>query len=178
MRLGSYLAIAAICGLLVGCSGNPVKSAGGVDMATVHKLHTNPEGHTVEQQNIIDRITADNKPGSVKHLYVMSAYSGQVLLYSPVRGKVTSGGKKLTPTRIEGVEGGSTKPIIDIDGRKYGVSELPNEDGTFGSGSSDYLYWFTPDGRYHQHYLSGGQIVHVSDTPIAVKNVAITIESK
>ena len=40
------------------------------------------DGLTVEQRNVRDRLVADNKPGSIKHLYVISAYSGQVLIYN------------------------------------------------------------------------------------------------
>lgn len=164
---------------VAGCSKpTEVQSASGVQIATVGQIPLSAEGQTVEQKNIIDRIKADNDPGSLKHLYVISAYSGQTILYSPVRGKVTSGGKRLTPARIEGSVDTTDLPSLKIAGHRYYVSDLPSEDGTYGSTSADYLFWFTPDGRYHQHYLSGGQIVHVSDSPMSVKGVIITVESK
>jgi len=46
--------------------------------------------------------------------------------------------------------------------------------GTYGS-SMDYLYWWDEQGRYHQHYVAGGQIVHVSSDPVAVKSVLINL---
>src|SRR5262245_26679115 len=54
-------------------------------------------GRTTEQRNVRARIAMDNKPGVIKHLYVLSAYSGQCILYSTVKGKVTSSGKRLSP---------------------------------------------------------------------------------
>src|SRR3989344_8034603 len=88
---------------LAGC--NPAaQSASGVDKAQV-QVPTGPDGLTAEQRNIRDRLIEDNKPGSVKHLYVISAYSGQGIIYSTVRGKVTSGGKRLTPTEVAATDG-------------------------------------------------------------------------
>ena len=68
-----------------GTEGNVKK----VDPSAV--VQTNLQGVTVEQQNIIDRLKTDNEPGAIKHLYVISPFSGQVLLYSTVKGKITSG---------------------------------------------------------------------------------------
>jgi hypothetical protein len=71
------------------------------------RSQTGTDGLTVEQRNIRDRLKIDNLPGSIKHLYVISAYSGQVLLYSTVRGKITSGGKRLTPSMVAVQRGSS-----------------------------------------------------------------------
>src|SRR3989338_8491698 len=98
----AVLVSVVIIGVLAGCdrqSASPAQSASGVKKATV-QIQTNADGLTAEQQNIRDRLLEDNKLGSVKHLYIISAYSGQVIIYSTVRRKVTSGGKRLTPTSI------------------------------------------------------------------------------
>lgn len=66
--------------ILAGCgaqSSQP-QSASGVKKADV-KVQTGADGLTVEQRNVGQRLDADNKPGSIKHLYVISAYSGQVM---------------------------------------------------------------------------------------------------
>lgn len=55
------------------------QSASGVTKATV-RVQTDLSGKTIEQNNIINRLLEDNKPGSIKHLYIISAYSGQVLI--------------------------------------------------------------------------------------------------
>jgi len=162
-----------------GCTRTPeAQSVSGVKMAVVGKAEVNGSGHTVEQQNAIDRIKHDNEVGALKHLYIISPYSGQVILYSPVKGKVTTGGKRLTPRTIEPTADGTANlPVVNIGGVNYRTKEVANEDGTFGGGDAPYLFWFTPDGRYHQHYLSGGAIVHVSDQPMQVKGVIISTEA-
>lgn len=150
------------------------QSASGVEKAEV-TVPTDQSGLTAEQKNIRDRLLEDNKPGSVKHLYVISAYSGQVIIYSTVRGKVTSGGKRITPTSVSSNECEGSFIPVDINGRKYRTAEVLQDDGTYGQ-SSEYLYWWDTKGVYHQHYVSGGQIVHVSNQPLAVKSIVINME--
>lgn len=150
------------------------QSASGVKKATV-LVPTNPEGLTIEQQNIRDRLLEDNKPGSVKHLYVISAYSGQVIIYSTVRGKPTSGGKRLTPFEVAASTNRDFGFPVTIGNEQHITGEVLQDDGTYGH-SADYLYWWDTKGVYHQHYVSGGQIVHVSNQPLAVKGIIINME--
>lgn len=162
-----------------GCYDTPqAHSDSGVKKATV-KIKTDVSGHTVEQQNIIDRVSQDNQPGSIKHLYIISPYSGQVILYSTVRGKVTSGGKRLTPKTVTNSPYTSewSGMGVTINDQKYRTEEVLQDDGTYGD-SGDYLFWFSSNGRYHQHYLTGGQIIHVSSEPVAVKSVIINTEAQ
>lgn len=155
-------------------------SASGVNKATVH-VDTDPQGLTTEQHNIMDRLHEDNKPGSIKHLYVISAYSGQVIIYSTVRGKVTSGGKRLTPTTVAAIDGqyvgSSLNGIpVNVGGRDLRTGEVLQDDGTYGH-SMDYLYWWDSKGVYHQHYVSGGQILHISSQPIATRSIILNLEA-
>jgi hypothetical protein len=181
-KILAVLVPVVLLGVLVGCDQQPassVQSSSGVKKATV-QISTNADGLTAEQQNIRDRLLEDNKQGSVKHLYVISAYSGQVIIYSTVRGKVTSGGKRLTPTEVAAIDGQAvssqlTGIPVEIGGRTYKTSEVLQDDGTYGS-SSEYLFWWDTKGMYHQHYVSGGQIVHVSNQPLAVKGIIINME--
>lgn len=148
-------------------------SASGVSRQSV-QVATDPQGLTVEQRNVRERIIADNKPGAIKHLYVVSPYSGQVIIYSTVKGKVTSSSKRLSPSSIVvGSSGESKREGYDFNGAS--TAEVLGDDGTYGS-SGDYLYWWDAKGIYHQHYLTGGQIVHVSDQPLSVKSVIINME--
>lgn len=166
--------LAVTLGFFTGCTPAS-QSASGVGKAEV-KVPTGPDGLTSEQRNIRDRLMEDNKPGSVKHLYVISAYSGQVIIYSTVRGKVTSGGKRLTPmTVVDNFGGTSTGFGVDFNGNTMITQEVLQDDGTYGS-SSEYLYWWDTKGVFHQHYVSGGQIVHVSNQPLAVKGIIINME--
>lgn len=157
-----------------GCEGTTAPQAdSGVGKATV-QVKTGSDGLTIEQRNVRDRLTADNKPGSIKHLYVLSAYSGQVLIYSTVRGKITSSGKRLSPkTIVVGASGDYRRDGYEFNG--HATSEVLEDDGTYGD-SVPYVYWFDAKGVYHQHYIEGGQILHVSDQPLAVKSVVLNME--
>ena len=162
----------ALLALAYGCGG-PVESVSGTRMAPVGKVQKSTQGLTVEQTNIRQRIQMDNQPGAVKHLYIISAYSGQVLIYSTVKGKVTSSGKRLTPSFI--AEKDTSAFRFNVGGNAYYTDEVLGEDGTFGT-SIEYLYWWDAKGIYHQQYITGGMILHISDQPIAVKGVVINME--
>lgn len=142
------------------------KSASGVSQANVAVV-TGSDNLTAEQRNVRDRLDMDNKIGSIKHLYVISAYSGQCLIYSTVKGKVTSSGKRLHPSTTTYT---SSSTFTD----QYSP-ELLGDDGTYGQ-SVEYIYWWDVRGVYHQHYVQGGQIVHISDQPMPVKSVTINME--
>ncbi|HLC98921.1 MAG TPA: hypothetical protein VJC00_02840 [Candidatus Nanoarchaeia archaeon] len=117
----------------------------------------------------------DNQPGSIKHLYIISAYSGQVIIYSTVMGKVTSSGKRLTPDHVDGGGNGVSYFKFDVGNSEWYTQQVLGEDGAYGS-SIEYMYWWDTKGVYHQHYVSGGQIVHISNQPLAVKNIIINME--
>ena len=82
----------------INLNSEPVSSSGVGRKATTVKTESN--GFTLEQNQIDARYQNDNKPGSIKHLYVISAYSGQTIIYSTVKGKVTSSSKRLTPSTV------------------------------------------------------------------------------
>jgi Tfp pilus assembly major pilin PilA len=161
-------------------AAQPVSTTG-VKKATA-KVKAQASGLTVEQENIKARLEKENLPGSVKHLYVLSAYSGQVLIYSTVKGKVTSSGKRLSPYAVAsgshgyGQSGHMQFGIpVNIGGQSLRTGEVLQDDGTYGH-SIPYLFWFDSQGRYHQHYVSGGQILHISDQPLQVKSVVLNME--
>jgi hypothetical protein len=106
-------------------------SASGILKADV-KVQTDPQGHSAEQRNILERLKRDNEPGSVKHLYVISAMTGDVLIYSTVKGKVTSGSKRLTPSTVLGVNPQSAHYDgfkVDIGGSIQTTTEVLGDDG-------------------------------------------------
>jgi hypothetical protein len=156
------------------------KTNSGVQKATV-EVQTNAQGHTVEQERIAKRVVNDNKPGAIKHLYIISPYSGQTILYSTVDGKVTSSGKRLQPKTVigDGWRGNTANGDdnwVNIGDKSFLTNEVIQDDGTFGD-SDPYIYWWDVRGVYHQHFMTGGQIIHVSDVPMNVKGVIINIES-
>lgn len=145
------------------------KSASGVGRAKA-EVQLQANGLTVEQENVQKRIQMENMPGSVKHLYLLSAYSGEVVLYSTVKGKVTSSGKRLTPTSVD-TDGVSGLPI-NLNGVTKWTAEVLQDDGTYGS-SIEYLYWWDQNGIYHQQYVTGGIILHIADQPMSFGRVTI-----
>lgn len=178
----SSIAVAILIALpfLLGASDEscnpPPTSSSGLQKASVTVV-PGSDGLSVEQRNVRDRLTADNKPGSIKHLYVISAYSGQVIIYSTVRGKVTSSGKRLSPETVSSTNSGDSAGFAVQLGNTIGVThEVLSDDGTYGS-SVPYIYWFDSKGSYHQHYIVGGQIVHISDQPLAVKSIVLNLEA-
>jgi hypothetical protein len=153
------------------------KSDSGVSKASV-KIKTDTEGHTIEQKNIMTRLERDNNVGEVKHLYVVSSYSGDVLEYSTVRGKVTSGGKRLSPKSVVNDGNTTTKyNYVNLNGSSYLTDEVLDDGGTYGE-SGNYLFWFDAQGNYHQYYPSGGTYLHISEKPLRVRkaNMTFTME--
>lgn len=170
-----------VSGLLITSCTEPQqqKSDSGVKKATT-TVKTNLNGQTVEQQNIIERLKRDNDIGSVKHLYVISSYTGDVLQYSTVKGKVTSGGKRLSPKTVSGGSGGLTGinyNSVNIGGTNYITDEVLDDGGAYGD-SGNYLFWFDTQGNYHQYYPSGGTYLEICDKPLRVKktNLSITLD--
>lgn len=153
-------------------------SDSGVKKATV-SIKTDAQGHTTEQKNIMQKNVKDNEIGAVKHLYVVSCYTGDVMEYSTVVGKVTSGNKRLSPKTVNGdrvsVQGATN--WVTINGDNYITDEVIDESGSYGD-SGNYLYWFDAQSNYHQYYPSGGTYLHISDKPLRVRksNMSITLD--
>jgi hypothetical protein len=142
------------------------KSDSGVSKATV-KVQTNADGLSTEQTNYIARVTRDNDLGAVKHLYIVSSYTGDVLEYYTVKDKVISGGKRLSPTTVLGNDYGNSQlqsNWVTINGVNRITDEVMDEYGMYGN-SGNYLYWLDAQDNYHQYYLSGGTYLHISDKP-------------
>jgi hypothetical protein len=154
------------------------KSDSGVQKATT-KVETYMNGRTIEQENIIKRLERDNKVGSIKHLYIISAYTGDVLQYSTVKGKVTSGGKRLSPKTVRGngYESAGDNNFVEVAGIRYITDEVLDDGGAYGE-SGNYLYWFDAQDNYQQYYPSGGTYLHISDKPLRIRktNFSISME--
>lgn len=154
---------------------NQQKSDSGVTKATV-QVQTDATGKTIEQENIIERLRRDNLPGSVKHLYVISSYTGDVLQYSTVKGKVTSGSKRLSPKTVNGngMNNAGWSNMVSIGGTSYTTDEVLDDGGAYGE-SGSYMYWFDAQGNYHQYYPAGGTYVSICDKPQRIKKANFTV---
>ena len=181
MKKQMYFIIAILTLVMfASCDGtnwnNQQKSDSGVTKATV-QVKTDENGNTVEQRNVMERIKRDNEIGSVKHLYVVSSYTGDVMEYSTVQGKVTSGGKRINPKTVQGngFDNAGASNLVYLGGVGYTTDEVIDDGGTYGE-SGQYLYWFDAQGNYHQYYPSGGTYLHISDKPLKVRKSNLSIE--
>lgn len=179
MKKLTILSLIFLCGLFAltsssDCVGGQAVSDSGVAKASV-KVETDVNGNTVEQKDIMKRYQRDNKVGSIKHLYIISAYTGDVLEYSTVMGKVTSGGKRLSPKTVENISTlSSTYNTVTLNGNEYITNEMIDENGTYGE-SANYIYWFDAQDNYHQYFPSGGTYLHISDKPLRIRKANFTI---
>lgn len=172
--MSRYTLLVVALGATIGCdlpTQRQPQASSGVRQSRV-EVPTDQSGHTAEQRNIAKRLVEDNRPGSVKFLYIISAYSGQVIFFSTVDGKVTSGGKRLTPTTV--AEGAYSIPFRLGGATRY-TNEVIQDDGAYGH-SGDYLYWWDTQGRYFQYYITGGVIPLISSQQLAVNRVIINVE--
>ncbi len=136
------------------------------------------DGMTLEQSNIVKSYEVENRPGAIKHLYVISPYSGKVLIYSTVAGKVTSSVKGLNPSTVSILDSqyvGSSHGgmAVTVHGKEKYTQEVMNESGTYGTSRPEFIYWWDTKGIYHQHYVTGGQMIHISDQPMPVREIVI-----
>lgn len=97
-----------------------------------------------EIDNIKARIELTSKPGALGFITLLNQ-AGQPILYEGVRGKVTSGAKRLTkPSAIRsnaiGGQNGGTAYVLD---------QTPSDEGTWGS-SGEYVFYWNTRGEYRQ----------------------------
>ncbi|GEM_PF-2864051 len=104
--------------------------------------------HSVERDNINTRLKLFDDPNHILWIYCLSD-TGNVVLSSPLVGKVTSSGKRLEPREASGRVGGDGHNYGYVGKEKYHTNEILGVDGTYGS-SDSYVYWFTPEGQYLQ----------------------------
>lgn len=150
--IAGTVSLVLVAGLLGGCG--PTQSQGNDTLKEQNKQKVQQAGNlaqitpgpvltsSLERQNISRRLVVSNDPNTLQWIYPMSA--GRVIGRFPVQGKVTSGSKRLTSgqqiTTYSNGNGGSTGV----------VTETPDEMGAYGS-SGEYIFWFDPAGRPHQH---------------------------
>ncbi len=182
MKQISFIAILAISFLLASCDVKYDQQASdsGVTKASV-EVQTDVNGNTIEQKNIIERLKRDNSVGEVKHLYIISSYTGDVMEYSTVVGKVTSGNKRLSPRTVNSAAGLNASSIfcntVNIGGVTYFTDEVLDDGGTYGD-SGAYLFWFDAQGNYHQYYPSGGTYLHISEKPLRIRKSNFTVTAE
>jgi hypothetical protein len=138
--LKMMIPLALIASVLTGCmEQSEIEKQQNQKVENVNRLMSQTKvpnvTRSLERENVRQRILVSNDPNTLQWVYPMS--SGRVIGRFPVKGKVTSGGKRLTAT-------------AGYNSSTSSSEELPDEMGTYGS-SGEYIFWFDPAGRIHQH---------------------------
>lgn len=118
-----------------------------------------------EINNIKARLELTSDPGLTGFVLLMNE-AGQPIMYTGIKGKITSGSKRLT------------KPYQKIHcdrGQAYGdcIVKAPSDEGTHGS-SAPYIYFWTTTGQYIQW---NGKYLY-SDKPFRTKIEPLVINVK
>lgn len=114
-----------------------------------------------EIENIKARLQLTSNPGQIGFIVLLNE-TGQPVMYTSVKGKVTSGSKRLTPS--------GEQNTFDINGYNIGTTTLPSDEGTYGS-SDPYIYFWTTNGQYLQwngKYLYSDQPFRLSTQPLVI----------
>lgn len=118
-----------------------------------------------EIDNIKRRLELTSNPGQIGFILLLNEM-GQPIMYSGVKGKITSSSKRLT----------SPIQYYDVDKGEWSGTELnqsPSDEGTWGS-SDPYVYFWTTDGQYVQwngKYLYSDKPFRTKVEPLVVKGI-------
>ncbi|AMB48347.1 hypothetical protein [Methylobacterium sp. AMS5] len=117
-----------------------------------------------EIDNIRWRIELTSKPGAIGYIVLMNQ-AGQPIAYDVVKGKVTSGSKRLTkPTAIKRNDAGPSYA--------YTLDQTPSDEGTWGS-SGEYIFYRTVNDEYRQwsgQYLYSDKPIRLRVEPLVISN--------
>lgn len=110
-----------------------------------------------EIDNIKRRLELTSQPGLLGYILLMNE-AGQPVAYLGVKGKITSGSKRLTPP---------DRYVVQGNGH---IRAEASDEGTWGS-SDPYIYFWTTDGAYVQwsgKYLYSDQPIRLKVEPLVV----------
>lgn len=113
--------------------------------------------NSLERKNISSRLTTFSDPAKISYIYLTSY--GKVMAYYVVKGKVTSGNKRLTANQQLVDNGIGNGGLVAVD--------APELDGTYGT-SAPYIFFWTTDGTYVQ--WSGDYML--TDQPLSLQTPA------
>lgn len=140
------MAILAATSLTIAGCGQPSSTAPGPvkqDQAqkAAEAANSIQYSENAEIENIKRRLELTSNPGQIGFILLMNEM-GQPVMYASVKGKVTSGAKRLTaPEQRWSVDTG------EWQGEQLGSA--PSDEGTWGN-SGEYIFFWTVDGQYIQ----------------------------
>lgn len=112
-----------------------------------------------EIDNIKKRLELTSQPGLLGYVVLLNQ-TGQPVMYTTVKGKITSGGKRLT------------SPYYS---NESSAPRAPSDEGTYGT-SGEYVYFWTQNGQYIQWngtYLYSDKPIRLSVEPLVVAVEAV-----
>lgn len=128
--------------------------------------------NSLERINIKKRLETFDQPNKVSYIYLISF--GKVMSFYTIKGKVTSGGKRLTAQTVN-IDNCGNVTNVGIQtpcSGSYSV-ERPELDGTYGS-SNPYIFFWTTDGVYVQwsgDYMLVDQPLQLTTQPELVRTI-------
>lgn len=167
---------ASACGFFVPCD-SPTSEQDTIKQNQAHLIQAVPAPKldtSLERINISKRLQLFSDKNKISYIYLVSY--GRVMAFYTVKGKVSSGNKRLTnPQQIVDDCG----QVIDIGGYDQSkcsggsVVNSPELDGTYGN-SSDYIFFWTTDGTYVQwngEYMLADQPLQLTTQPELVRSI-------
>jgi len=118
-----------------------------------------------EIDNIRKRLELTSNPGQIGFILLLNE-AGQPTMYASVKGKVTSGSKRLT----------SPDTFKQVDCSEYNCDarvDAPSDEGTYGS-SDPYVYFWTTEDQYIQttsKYIYSDKPIRTSIKPLVISGV-------
>lgn len=155
--------------LLTACEGNPQTNPAKAAQAAKAAEAANSINFTenAEIDNIKARLELTSNPGQIGYVLLLNEM-GKPVMYAGVRGKITSGQKRLTaPQEVKCLE------VAGQVGCSQQMVDSPSDEGTYG-GSAPYVFFWTVDGQYFQW---AGKYLY-SDKPFRIEDPTIVILSK
>lgn len=160
------IALAATSALLLSACGEDGQTAAPVKVAQAQKAaeaaNSIQFSENSEIDNIKRRLELTSNPGQIGFVLLLNEM-GKPVMYASVKGKITSGGKRLTPPWQK----------VRLDCGQYcseDLAEGPSDEGTYGS-SNPYVFFWTTDGQYFQwagKYLYSDKPFRISDPTIVI----------
>lgn len=165
MRKLILAAVAATAFTLAGCNDDaPATPSNKITQANKAAEAASQIDFTenAEIDNIKRRLELTSKPGQIGFVVLVNDF-GTPVLYTSVKGKITSSGKRLTkPWMATRMDCGEFSCDATVDG--------PSDEGTYGS-SDPYIYFWDTAGVYHQwsgKYLYSDKPIRLSVKPLVV----------
>ena len=163
-KLTTVLAALGLCLALTACpQGQPTTGTRKAESQKAAEVANSISfAENAEIANIKRRLELTSSPGKLGFIVLLNE-AGQPIWYGSVKGKVTSGSKRLT----------APEQLWEVDKGEWGGSELgpaPSDEGTWGS-SSPYIYFWTMSGQYMQwsgDYLYSDQPLRLSIEPLVL----------